>query len=231
MIPRKIRYCWFGGNPLPKGVQKYIETWKKFCPNYEIKEWNEQNFDIHRNRYTEEAYQQKKWAFVSDVARIYALYTEGGIYMDTDVEVVKNLDQLLNTRGFLGFEGTQWIATNLVGFEAGHETLKKFLDAYDHRSFVKEDGTLDQTTNVEELTKLLVDEYHLALNGQKQYLTGGIVIYPTDYFSPYDYIQGKLNQTEHTYTIHWFSQSWIGQSPIRKKIAQLIHRITGTQMK
>lgn len=231
MIPKKIHYCWFGGNPRPKGVQKYIETWKKFCPDYEIKEWNEQNFDIHRNRYTEEAYQQKKWAFVSDVARIYALYTEGGIYMDTDVEVVKNLDQLLNTRGFLGFEGTQWIATNLVGFEAGHEALKKFLDAYDHRSFVKADGTLDQTTNVEELTKLLVGEYHLILNGQKQHLTGGIVIYPTDYFSPYDYIQGKLNRTEHTYTIHWFSQSWIGQSPLRKKIAQLIHRITGTQMK
>lgn len=231
MIPKKIHYCWFGGNSLPKDVLKYIDTWKKFCPGYEIKEWNEQNFNIHQNRYVEEAYQQKKWAFVSDVARIYALYTEGGIYMDTDVEVVKNLDPLLNKRGFLGFEGTQWIATNLVGFEAGHEILWKFLEAYDHRSFVKSDGTLDQTTNVEELTKLLVEQYHLILSGEEQVLADGIAVYPTDYFSPYDYIQGKLNRTEHTYTIHWFSQSWIGQSSVRKKIAQLIHRITGTKMK
>lgn len=231
MIPKKIHYCWFGGNSLPKDVLKYIDTWKKFCPGYEIKEWNEQNFDIHRNRYVEEAYQQKKWAFVSDVARIYALYTEGGIYMDTDVEALKNLDPLLNKRGFLGFEGTQWIATNLVGFEAGHEILQKFLEAYDHRSFIKEDGTLDQTTNVEELTKLLVDQYHLILNGEEQKLADGIVVYPTDYFSPYDYIQGKLNKTRNTYTIHWFSQSWIGQSPVRKKIAQWIHRIIGTKMK
>ncbi len=231
MIPKKIHYCWFGGNPLPKDVQKYIDTWKKFCPDYEIKEWNEQNFDIHRNQYVEEAYQLKKWAFVSDVARINALYTEGGIYMDTDVEVVRNLDPLLNTRGFLGFEGTQWIATNLVGFEAGHEILRTFLESYDHRSFIKEDRTLDQTTNVEELTKLLVDNYHLILNGEEQILADEIVVYPTDYFSPYDYIQGKLNKTSNTYTIHWFSQSWIGQSSVRKKIAQLIHRITGTKMK
>lgn len=231
MVPKKIHYCWFGENPLPKDVQKYIDTWKRFCPDYEIKEWNEQNFDIHRNQYVGEAYQQKKWAFVSDVARIYALYTEGGIYMDTDVEVVKNLDPLLNKRVFLGFEGSQWIATNLVGFEAGHEILQKFLEAYDHRSFIKDDGTLDQTTNVEELTKLLVDYYHLILNGEEQVLADGIVVYPTDYFSPYDYIQGKLNKTSNTYTIHWFSQSWIGQSSVRKKIAQLIHRITGTKMK
>lgn len=230
MIPKKIHYCWFGGNPLPKDVQKYIDTWKKYCPDYEIKEWNEQNFDIHLNRYVEEAYQQKKWAFVSDVARIYALYTEGGIYMDTDVEVVKNLDTLLNNRGFLGFEGTQWIATNIVGFESKHGLLEQFLDSYNHRIFVHSDGSLDQTTNVEELTKLLVEKYSLQLNGIKQILPEGIVIYPTDYFSPYDYIQGKLNRTLNTYSIHWFSQTWIGQNKLRKKVAQLLHRIIGTKM-
>lgn len=230
MIPKKIHYCWFGGNPLPKDVQKYIDTWKKFCPDYEIKEWNEQNFDIHLNRYVEEAYQQKKWAFVSDVARIYALYAEGGIYMDTDVEVVKNLDTLLNNQGFLGFEGTQWIATNIVGFEPKHGLLEQFLDSYNHRIFVKSDGSLDQTTNVEEITKLLVDKYSLQLNGIKQILPEGIVIYPTDYFSPYDYIQGKLNRTSNTYSIHWFSQTWIGQNKLRKKVAQLLHRIIGTKM-
>jgi mannosyltransferase OCH1-like enzyme len=231
MIPKKIHYCWFGGNPLPKDVQKYIDTWRKFCPDYEIKEWNEQNFDIHLNRYVEEAYQQKKWAFVSDVARIYALYTEGGIYMDTDVEVVRNLDPLLNNRGFLGFEGTQWIATNIVGFESNHELLKQFLDSYNHRVFLKQDGSLDQTTNVEELTKLLIEKYSLKLNGKQQVLLKDIMIYPTDYFSPYDYIQGKLNRTPNTYSIHWFSQTWVGQSFWRKKIAQIFHRIIGTKMK
>lgn len=231
MIPKKIHYCWFGGNSLPKDVQKYIDSWRKYCPDYEIKEWNEQNFDIHLNRYVEEAYQQKKWAFVSDVARIYALYTEGGIYMDTDVEVVRNLSSLLNHRGFLGFEGTQWIATNMVGFEAKHELLELFLDSYNHRRFLQPDGTLDQTTNVEELTKLLVDKYHLQLNGIQQHLQGDIMIYPTDYFSPYDYIQGKLNRTSNTYSIHWFSQTWIGQSSWRKKIAQVFHRIMGIKMR
>lgn len=231
MIPKKIHYCWFGGNPLPKDVQKYIDSWRKYCPDYEIKEWNEQNFDIHLNRYVEEAYQQEKWAFVSDVARIYALYTEGGIYMDTDVEVVRNLDPLLNRRGFLGFEGTQWIATNIVGFESNHELLKQFLDSYNCRAFLKQDGSLDQTTNVEELTKLLIEKYSLKLNGKQQVLLKDIMIYPTDYFSPYDYIQGKLNRTPNTYSIHWFSQTWVGQSFWRKKIAQIFHRIIGTKMK
>lgn len=231
MIPKNIHYCWFGGNPLPQDVQKYINTWKKFCSDYEIKEWNEQNFDVHMNRYVEEAYAQKKWAFVSDVARIYALYTEGGIYMDTDVEVVRSLDSLLHSKGFLGFEGTQWIATNMVGFEANHEILKTFLESYDRRVFIKKDGSLDQTTNVEELTKLLVEHYGLVLNGKKQSIADTLEIYPTDYFSPYDYIQGKLNRTENTYSIHWFSQTWIGQGFWRKKIAQLLHRITGTKMK
>lgn len=231
MIPKKIHYCWFGGKPLPKDVQKYIDSWRKYCPDYEIKEWNEQNFDIHKNHYVEEAYEQKKWAFVSDVARIYALYTEGGIYMDTDVEVVRNLDSLLNHSGFLGFEGSQWIATNMVGFEEKHELLEQFLDSYNHRGFLKPDGTLDQTTNVEELTKLLVEKYHLRLDGRQQSLQGDIMIYPTDYFSPYDYIQGKLNRTPNTYSIHWFSQTWVGQSFWRKKIAQVFHRIIGTKMR
>lgn len=231
MIPKKIHYCWFGGNPLPKDVQKYIRTWKKLCPDYEIKEWNEQNFDIHLNRYVEEAYQQKKWAFVSDVARVYALYTEGGIYMDTDVEVVKSLDPLLNVKGFLGFEGTQWVATNMMGFEAGNEIVRNFLEAYDYRSFIKDDGTLDQTTNVEELTKLLVTRYNLILNGKKQNIAEGIVVYPTDFFSPYDYIQGKLNRTDNTYSIHWFSQTWIKQSLFKIKLLRFYHRLFRIRMK
>lgn len=231
MIPKKIHYCWFGGHPLPNDVLKFIASWKKYCPDYEIKEWNEQNFDVHLNRYVREAYENKKWAFVSDVARIYALYTEGGIYLDTDVEIVKNFDPLLNQRGFLGFEGTQWVATNMVGFEEKHELLESFLDSYNHRIFLKPNGSLDQTTNVEELTNLLVDKYGLQLNGQLQRLVGDIIVYPTDYFSPYDYIQGKLKKSPNTYSIHWFSQTWIGQGFWRRKLAQIIHRMLGTKMK
>lgn len=230
MIPKIIHYCWFGGNSLPKDTQKYIDTWRKYCPEYEIKEWNEQNFDIHFNRYVKEAYQQKKWAFVSDVARIFALYSEGGIYLDTDVEVIKNLDPLLDNHGFLGFEGKQWIATNIVGFEPHHKLLEKFLRSYNLRSFINEDGSLDQTTNVSELTKLLLEEYQLQLNGEYQILQNDIVIYPSDYFSPYDYIQGKLNCTSNTFSIHWFAQTWIGQNWLRKKISQLFHRIFHIKM-
>lgn len=215
MIPKKIHYCWFGGNPLPKDVQKYIETWKKFCPDYEIKEWNEQNFDVHRNPYVEEAYCHKKWAFVSDVARITALYQEGGIYLDTDVEIIRPLDNLLDNHLFLGFEGSQWIGTNIIGAEKGHALLKKFLDEYESRKFINDDGSLDLTTNVEKLTRLLIDNYGIELTGKEQQ-SGDVHIYPIDYFSPYDYIQGRVKTTKNTYSIHWFSQSWI-QRPAWKK--------------
>lgn len=230
MIPKTIHYCWFGGNPLPENIQRFIETWKKYCPGYQIKEWNESNFDIHSLPYVEEAYTNKKWAFVSDVARLNALVSEGGIYMDTDVEVLRNLDNLLTDNAFLGFEGSQYIATNMMGCEANHPFFKHFLDSYSSRRFVKEDGSLDQTTNVEEITKLLQTKYNLQMNGEEQ-MVSDIHIYPTDRFSPYDYITGRLTKTPNTYTIHWFDKSWIKQSALRTKIAQLYHRILGIKMK
>lgn len=230
MIPKKIHYCWFGGKPKSKLVCKCIESWNKFCPEYEIKEWNENNFNIELCDYSKEAYSQKKWAFVSDVARIYALYNEGGIYLDTDVEILRNLDTLLYNKSFLGFEGTKWIATNIIGSEKNNDLFLKFLEEYYVRHFIKEDGSLDLTTNVEELTSYLVAKYNLILDGSLQHFDD-FTIYPTDYFSPYDYIQGKLNKTKNTYTIHWFSQSWIPQNSIRKIISQMYHRLVGLKMK
>lgn len=230
MIPKTIHYCWFGGNPLPENVKAFIATWKKYCPDYQIKEWNESNYDIHSLPYVEEAYQNKKWAFVSDVARLNALVTEGGIYMDTDVEVVRSLDTLLDNQAFLGFEGTQYIATNMMGCEPHHPFFEQFLDSYRSRKFVKEDGNLDTTTNVEEITKLLIKDYKLQMNGEEQD-QNGIHIYPTDRFSPYDYITGILKKTPDTYSIHWFDKSWIKQSAFRTKIAQLYHRLVGIKMK
>lgn len=230
MIPKIIHYCWFGQKDKPEDVLNAISSWKKFCPDYQLKEWNESNFDIHFSPYVEEAYKNKKWAFVSDVARLYALSMEGGIYMDTDVEVVCSLDDLLNNKGFLGFEGNDWIATSIIGVEPQNKMIKQFLKEYEIYSFVKEDGTLLQTTNVERLTRLLVSQYDLELNGKLQQC-GDFQIYPTDYFSPYDYIQGKLHRTQNTYTIHWFSQSWIKQNSIVRKISQFYHSLLGIKMR
>ena len=230
MIPKKIHYCWFGGKEKPQEVMDYIATWRKFCPDYEIKEWNESNFDVQSCRYVAEAYAHKKWAFVSDVARIAALYHEGGIYLDTDVEVLRSLDSLLDNKGFLGFEGERWIATNIIGAQAGHPVLYQFLQDYLTRRFVMANGNLDMTTNVAELTKILQSNYGLNLNGQEQNVEG-FHIYPTDYFSPYDYIQGRLRKTDNTYTIHWYSQTWTKQSQLRRKLAQWYHRFIGLKMK
>ena len=229
MIPKIIHYCWFGGKEKPEDVLKMIASWKKHCPDYEIKEWNETNFDIHLNRYTEEAYQQKKWAFVSDVVRMWVLHEYGGIYMDTDVEIVRPLDCLLSNQAFLGFEGTQWIATSIVGTEPKNPLIAEFLANYKERKFILPDGSLELTTNVRTWTKLLKERYGLILNGKQQKI-GEFQIYPTDYFTPYDYINGKLTQTNNTYTIHWFGQSWVNQKDWRKRIAQWIHRIQGLHM-
>ena len=230
MIPKIIHYCWFGGKEKPEDVLKMIASWKKHCPDYEIKEWNETNFDIHLNSYTEEAYQQKKWAFVSDVARLWALVHEGGIYMDTDVEMIRPLDKLLANKAFIGFEGTQWIGTNLMGTEPHNAFLQAFLDDYNHRNFTNPDGTLNQTTNVEEITSRFLTQHSLIRNGEQQQ-AGDFTIYPTDYFSPYDYINGKVRTTANTYSIHWFSQSWIKRSKWKTRLSQWWHRICGTQMK
>ena len=230
MIPKIIHYCWFGGKEKPEDVLKMIASWKKHCPDYEIKEWNETNFNIHLNRYTEEAYQQKKWAFVSDVARLWALVHEGGIYMDTDVEVIRPLDNLLANKAFIGFEGTQWIGTNLMGTEPHNAFLQAFLEDYNHRNFTNPDGTLNQTTNVEEITSRFLTQHSLIRNGKQQQV-GDFTVYPTDYFSPYDYINGKVRTTANTYSIHWFSQSWIKRSKWKTRLSQWWHRICGTQMK
>lgn len=230
MIPKIIHYCWFGGKEKPEEVKRLIDTWKKYCKGYVIKEWNESNFDINQYAYCRDAYQHKKWAFVSDVARLWALYHEGGIYMDTDVEVLRPLDNLLEHKAFLGFEGTQWIATNIMGAEPENELIGKFLNSYQQREFIKADGSLDQTTNVEEWTRMLTHSYGLILNGEKQQIYN-FTVYPSEYFTPYDYLNGKITRTPQTYTIHWFSQSWIGNAKWRTKLSQLFHRLIGTKMK
>lgn len=157
MIPKMIHYCWFGGNPLPDEVKKYMETWKKYCPDYEIKEWNERNFDVNQNQYCSEAYEAKKWAFVSDYARLKILYEHGGIYMDTDVEVCKPLDHLASYAFWSGFESKSQIPTGIMASCRDNELLEYLLSYYDDKYFRNENGSFDTTTNVTTITKMVKD--------------------------------------------------------------------------
>lgn len=206
MIPKKIHYCWFGGNPLPELAQKCIASWKRYLPEYEIKEWNESNFDISSNAYVKEAYESRKFAFVTDYVRLYAMYREGGIYMDTDVEVLKPLDDLLRYEAVSGFESETQIQTGLMASREGQPFIKELLDDYDNIHFICPDGSLDTTTNVTRITEHAL-RYGLQLNNTLQTING-LTLLPKDYLCPKSYKDGKIYLTDNTYTIHHFAGSW-----------------------
>lgn len=197
-------------------AEKCIESWKKFCPDYEIKRWDESNFDINQNVFCKEAYDAKKWAFVSDYIRLKVLYEYGGIYMDTDVEVAKPLDKFLNHKAFSGFECTMKIPTGIIAAEKGNKWIKLMLDYYNDKHFVHEDGTYELVPNVLFMTDLTQKNYNIQMNNEFQDL-GDIVFYPNDYFCPY-IDNGKALKTENTTTIHHFASSWLPES-YKKKIA------------
>lgn len=216
MIPKIIHYCWFGGNPLPELAVKCIESWKKNCPDYEIKQWDETNFDLHYNEYVWEAFQAKKWAFITDVVRLYALETYGGVYMDTDVEVLKSLDPFLEHIAFSGFENDKNIPTGIMASVKGGKWVSDNLHYYDDKHFVKEDGTLDLTTNVTTITNYMLP-LGLKQNNTFQDFPGLITFYPKDYFCPKSYEDGKIYLTSNTVTIHHFAGSWHTPAQILKK--------------
>lgn len=215
MIPKIIHYVWVGGNPLTPLAEKCIESWKKFCPDYEIKRWDESNFDISQNVFCKEAYESKKWAFVSDYIRLKVLYEFGGIYMDTDVEVVKPLDNFLNHPAFSGFEATMKIPTGIIAAEKANKWIKLMLDYYNDRHFIHEDGSLDLVPNVLFMTDLTIKNYAIKMNNKYQDLTD-IVFYPNDYFCPF-LENGEAFSTENTYTIHHFASSWLPKKYLKKK--------------
>lgn len=212
MIPKIIHYCWFGRGAMPPLAKKCIATWKKYLPDYHIKEWNEDNFDLSLFPFTEEAYRQKKYAFVTDVVRLYALYTEGGIYMDTDVEVLKSLDAFLSHPAFSGFEEETKVPTGIMGAEKGSLWAKENLDYYCGRHFVKEDGALDLTTNVKIITDYMV-RHGLLRNNTYQDFPGLVVMYPTEYFCPLNPRTRRIEKTVNTVTIHHFMGSWVERTP------------------
>lgn len=206
-IPKKIHYCWFGGNPLPELALKCIESWKKFCPDYEIIEWNENNFDITCCDYVKEAYEAKKWAFVSDCCRFFVLYQQGGIYLDTDVEIIKPIDSLLDC-SFVGFEGKSVVASGLIrGVVPGDTICKQMLDSYNNDRFLLDDGSLNLKTVCERETEIF-RSYGLKTDGSMQTVMTTRV-FPSEYFCPLDNVTWKLNITENTYTIHHYDSSWI----------------------
>jgi len=228
MIPKKIHYCWFGGNEKSKLAKKCINSWKKYCPDYEIIEWNESNFDVTKNDYLKFCYENKKWAFLSDLARLMIIYSEGGIYFDTDVEMIKNIDFLLEYKAFFGFENRKNIATGLgFGAIAHHSVVKTMIDQYE---YLQRDKNKKYTVlKCPQLNTRALNEWGVQLNGEIQYLKNMIIL-PVEYMNPYDDSTGVLRKTENTITIHWYSKSWLDRkSIVRSKITRPFHRIFGTE--
>lgn len=231
MIPKIIHYCWFGNNELPEDIQFFIKTWKKYCPDYEIKEWNENNFDVNQNLYCKEAYEAKKWAFVSDYVRLKVLYDYGGIYMDTDVEVCKSFDDLLEYNAWSGFESDSKIPTGTMAASKNNTWIKYLLTYYDNKSFRKENNKYDLTTNVETITRMTKEKYNIKLNNTFQVFGDNNLIFPFDYFCAKDLMDGKIKRTNNTYTIHHFKGSWVSYSgKIRHLIKIILVKLFGVKV-
>lgn len=211
MIPKVIHYCWFGRNPLPPLAIKCIDSWKKYLPDYEIKEWNEDNFDVNIIPYTAQAYQAKKYAFVSDYARFWILYKYGGIYFDTDVEVIKPIDDIVCNGAFMGIEKDYKYGITVnpglgLGIEANHSLFKEFLDTYSTKSFTDESGNMNMQTIVVYTTEILFK--HGLSNVPDIQTIKGIKIYPSEYFCPRNIVTKRFHITENTRTIHHYAASW-----------------------
>lgn len=239
MIPKVIHYCWFGKNPEPDDVKQCIASWHKYLPDYEIKRWDESNYDVHKNQYMSDAYKEKKWAFVSDYCRIDVIYQYGGIYLDTDVEVIKSFDPLLSEEMFCGFESRdplmfkkgaiieQSVAFGLgFGSVSGHKVLKQILELYEKLSFYNTDGSLNLIACPRYQTQVL-KKNGLIDNGETQRFNGGIA-YSAEYFCPLSNITDRmLFLTDNTYSIHHFSVTWASKEALaeRKLCFSLSHYI------
>lgn len=207
MIPKVIHYCWFGGNPLPDMAKKCIASWKTFFPDYEIKEWNESNFDFQVCDYMKEAYEAKKWAFVSDYARFWILYHFGGLYFDTDVEVIRDMKEIVERGSFMGCEDVNKVSAGLgLGAEPGLLLYREILEYYDTVHFRNADGTLNEQTVVAYVTDIM--KKHGYEEKERIQEVDGVFVYPAEYFCPLNYGTGKLHVTENTVSIHHYSASW-----------------------
>lgn len=226
MIPKVIHYCWFGRTDKPKLAKKCIESWKKYCPNYKIQEWNEENFDITNSPYLLWCYDHKKWAFLSDYARLLILEQNGGVYLDTDVELIKSLDPLLQYDAYFGFQETNLIATGLgFGSKAHHKLIQDMMMYYQDLSS-NDNGNYLLIPCPKVNTNILLSN-GLIPNGKRQHIAGAEIL-PIDYLNPYDDKTGKLKITKNSYSIHWYGKSWMPNRKIfRSRVTRIIHRVFG----
>ena len=226
MIPKIIHYCWFGGKELSKDAKKYINSWHSLCPDYKIIEWNETNFDVKTVPYVREAYEEKKWAFVSDYVRLYVLKKYGGIYLDTDVEVIKSLDPFLYNKVFIGAESKYSICTAVIGAERNALFIGELLELYDEIHFKNQRG-IDLTPNSQRIFAYLENVYNYKASNKPIYWNN-FTLYPKDYFSPINCYTYKQEITVDTYCIHRFAGTWKSRNELySNKIKALITRIIG----
>ena len=220
MIPKVIHYCWFGRGKMPKLAEICIASWKKYLPEYELHLWNEDTFDVNSNLFTKQAYESRKFAFVTDYVRLYALYHHGGVYMDTDVEVLKNMDYFLQFPAFSGFEDDIHIPTGLMASVEKGKWVSTLLSYYDNQPLIQPDGTLKCLTNTSIISQM-TKEMGFVPNGKYQIIDNEVYIFPKDFFCPKSQITGDILLTNNTYCIHHFSGSWM---PLRNKRMTYVKR-------
>lgn len=230
MIPKVIHYCWFGGNPKSELIENCIKSWEKYAPDFEIIEWNESNFNVNKYLYSQQAYESKKYAFVSDVARFDILYSQGGIYLDTDVELIKPIDEFLDNRLFMGYDQKDLVASGLImGAQKGHPLLQKIISFYQNNSFLLSNGRPNTTTVVTIVSDVLLE------NGIK--LDGALInsdelsLYPWDFFDPYDYENNLMKKTNNTVSIHHYAATWKSKKDnCIYFVGRLIKKIVGKKL-
>ncbi len=230
MIPKVIHYCWFGRKPLPKEACRCIDSWRRHCPEWEIRRWDEDNFDIDAVAYTREAASKGKWAFVSDYARFKILYDHGGVYLDTDVELIRPLDDIIARGPFMGFEKSHvgvGVASGLgIGATSHHPVYKSIVDLYSGLHFLDAEGRQNPGTVVYHITQLLIP-LGLKLEDREQEI-GGITIYPHSYFNPLDDATGRLDIRPETVSIHHYAKTWCDNyGPLRTRLMRFLHRRLG----
>lgn len=225
LIPKIIHYCWFGRGEKPELARRCIASWRKFCPEFEIREWNEDNCDYLALPFMAEAYAAKKYAFVTDVMRLLVLEQYGGVYFDTDVEVVRDISPLLNDEGFIGFENDQYVASGLTIAAIAHRpVIQAMIEEYKKLHYVQPDGSVT-SVGCPRLNTDVLERFGLVRNGQEQ-LAAGIHVYPADRFNPLDSATGRLKKTENTWSIHWYSMSWLPKHvQLKAKLGRMVRRI------
>lgn len=230
MIPKTIHYCWFGGQQMPELALRCIKSWHEHLPHYTFKLWNEDNFDVNSVTYVREAYQARKFAFVTDYVRLYALYHEGGIYMDTDVEILKPLDDLLHLPAFSGYESNKYLnfPTGLMASAPAGLWVKEQLDYYNGRHFTLPNGTLDLTTNTVAISRIM-EKNGFEFTGEYQVYKDDMHCFPSDYFCPMT-STGVLKLTSNSYCIHHFAGSWYTPTFAQKIKKTVLIKILGVQL-